>query len=259
MRLLRLCLAVALLAATAATASAAPASAAASTTPELAIMSLVNEARVARGLVPLRSDSRLWTLADERAAAMAVAGELSHSVGGSLQGGLQQGGIQWYGFGEVIAYTSGSAGGSAAALFELWASSPPHWTLLTSSTYNYLGVGLAISSSGLSYGSIVLTESRDRTGPRATIVKATVSGDDVRWTWRGSDPALQSHTAGLRDFTVQQRTDRGSWVTVSTNTKATARSATNRAGGHWYGLRVRARDGAGNLGSWSAELRVWVP
>lgn len=257
MRLLRLCLAVALLIATAAT--AAPAGAATSTTPELAIMQLVNEARVARGLVPLRSDSRLWALADERASAMAVAGELSHSVGGSLQGGLQQGGIQWYGFGEVIAYTSGSAGESAAALFELWASSPPHWTLLTSSTYNYLGIGLAQSSSGLSYGSIVLTESRDRTGPSATMVKATVSGDDVRWTWRGSDPALQGHTAGLRDFTVQQRTDRDAWVTVSTATKGTARSAANRARGHWYGLRVRARDLAGNLGPWSAELRVWVP
>jgi hypothetical protein len=105
----------------------------------------------------------------------------------------------------------------------------------------------------------VLTESKDRTGARATMAKVSVSGDDVRWTWRGTDPALQSHTAGLRDFAVQQRTDRGGWVTVSTATTSTARSAVNRAPGHWYGLRVRARDRAGNVGPWSPELRVWVP
>lgn len=254
MKLLRLGLALSLLAATSASASAATA-----TTPERQIMAMVNQARAARGLWPLRSDYRLWVLADERAAAMAASGVLSHSVGGSLQNGLHQRGVQWYGYGEVIAYASGPASAAAAALFELWASSPPHWTLLTSTSSNYLGIGLADSTSGLTYGSIVLTESNDRTGGRATMVKATVSGDDVRWTWRGSDPLLQTHTAGLRDFTVQQRTDRGSWVTVSTGTTSTARSALNRARGHWYGLRVRARDRAGNVGPWSAELRVRVP
>ena len=128
-----------------------------------------------------------------------------------------------------------------------------------SDSFNYLGIGLANSTSGVTYGSIVLTESRDRTGARVAMLDATVSGDDVRWTWGGSDPALQKHTAGLRDFAVQQRTDRGSWVTTINSTTGTARSAVNRAPGHWYGLRVRARDRAGNVGPWSAELRVWVP
>jgi hypothetical protein len=131
--------------------------------------------------------------------------------------------------------------------------------LLTSTRFNYLGIGLAVSPSGLTFGSIVLTESSDRTGARATINGAGVSGDDVRWSWRGSDVRLQTHTAGLRDFAVQQRTDNGPWVTVSTGTTSTARTAVNRAHGHWYGLRVRARDRAGNVGPWSAERRVWVP
>ncbi|MGZ8528381.1 MAG: CAP domain-containing protein [Candidatus Limnocylindrales bacterium] len=251
MRLLPLGLAVCLFAATSVTPAAATA-----TTAERQLMTLVNSARAARGLVPLRSDHRLWQLADQRSAAMAGAEVLSHSIAGSLGGGLDGRGIHWYGYGEVIAYTSV---GSAVSLFELWRTSLPHWELLTSRSFNYLGVGMARSASGLTYSAIVLTESRDRTGARATVVKATVSGDDIRWTWRGSDPAMQTHTAGLRDFTVQQRTDRGSWVTVSTATNATARSAANRSGGHWYGLRVRARDRAGNLGPWSAELRVWVP
>jgi hypothetical protein len=239
--------------------SAVATSAATMTDPERQIMASVNAARAANGLVPLRSDFRLWTLADERADAMAAADSLSHDVAGSLEDGLRRGGIQWYGYGEVIAYSSASGSAAAAHLFQLWETSPSHWALLTSSRFNYLGVGLSVSSSGRTYGSVVLTESRDQTGARATLARGTVSGDDVRWTWRGSDPLLQTHTAGLRDFAVQQRTDRGSWVTVSTGTTSTARSTINRTRGHWYGLRVRARDLAGNVGPWSPELRVWVP
>lgn len=229
------------------------------TSTERQIMASINEARVSVGLVPLRSDYRLWALADERAATMATADVLSHGASGSLEEGLRRGGIQWFGHGEVIAYSSAAGSAAAAHLIQLWASSPPHWALLTSGRFNYLGIGLSVSSSGRTYGSIVLTESKDRTGARATIVSATIRGDDVRWTWRGSDPLLQTHTAGLRDFVVQQRTDRGGWVTVSTGTTSTARSAINRAHGHWYGLRVRARDRAGNIGPWSPERRVWVP
>lgn len=227
--------------------------------PERQIMSAVNEARAANGLVPLRSDYRLWALADERAAAMASSDVLSHEAAGSLDGGLGSHAIQWYRYGEVIAWSTAKASAAAAHLFDLWRNSPSHWTLLTSSSFNYLGIGLAVSSSGRTYGSIVLTESKDRTGAKATLTGGRVAGDDVRWTWSGSDPILQSHTAGLRDFAVQQRTDRGSWVTVSTGTTSTARTAINRARGHWYGLRVRARDRAGNVGPWSPELRVWVP
>lgn len=235
------------------------ASAATATDAERQIMDSVNRARADQELRPLRSDYRLWVVADDRAASMAGAELLSHSVAGSLSATLSRRGIQWHGHGEVIAWTSASAGSSPAELFRLWATSPSHWTLLTSSSFNYLGIGLARSGSGRTYGSIVLTESKDRTGARATIVSGSVSGNDIRWTWRGSDPPLQTHTAGLRNFVVQQRTDSGPWATVASATTSTARSVSNRSGGHWYGIRVRARDRAGNLGPWSAESRVRVP
>lgn len=254
MKLLRLGLAIALLAAIPGMTRAATA-----TEPERQIMADVNAARAERGLAPLRSDWRLWVLADERAAAMASSDVLSHAVAGSLEGGLERKGIQWYGHGEVIAFSSASGGAGAAHLFDLWASSPSHWALLVSNSFNYLGVGTSRSGSGRTYGAIVLTESKDRTGARATMVSATVSGNDVGWTWRGADPLLQTRTAGLRDFAVQQRTDQGAWVTVSGTTTSTRRTALSRPRGHWYGLRVRARDRAGNIGPWSAELRVWVP
>ena len=226
---------------------------------ERQIMASVNRARAERGLVPLRSDYRLWILADERATAMANAQILSHGVAGSLSATLSGRAIQWHGHGEVIAWTSASRASSPAELFRMWATSPPHWALLTSSSFNYLGVGLAYTSSGLTYGSIVMTESDDRTGARAYMRDASVSGNDVHWTWRGSDPSMQTRTAGFRDFAVQQRVDDGDWVSVTSATTATSRTSANQAGGHWYGLRVRARDRAGNVGPWSDEFRVWVP
>ena len=254
MMLLRLGLAVALLAAIPGVTSAATA-----TAPERQIMVDVNAARAARGLAPLRSDWRLWVLADERATVMASSDVLSHGVAGSLETGLDRKAIQWYRHGEVIAYSSASGSAAATHLFDLWASSPSHWALLVSGSFNYLGIGLARSGSGRTYGSIVLTESNDRTGARATVGSAGLDGNDVRWNWRGADPLLQTHTAGLRDFAVQVRTDQGAWKTVSSATTATGRTAVDRPGGHWYGLRVRARDRAGNVGPWSAERRVWVP
>jgi hypothetical protein len=229
------------------------------TTHELQIMSLVNQARVRAGLVPLRSDERLWNLANERAAIMAATEVLSHTVAGPLGSSLDGHGVQWIRHGEIIAWTSASPASAATALYDLWTESPPHRVLFMSAAFNYLGIGTARSASGRTYGAIVFTEAEDRTGGRALILEATRSGSDVTWSWTGADTPLQSHTTGLRSFAVQQRTDNGPWVTVSAATRSTTRVARDRARGHWYGLRVRVRDQAGNAGPWSAESRVWVP
>jgi hypothetical protein len=230
------------------------------TDPAHRVMGYINEARAARGLVPLRTDSRLWDVAMERAARLASNGILSHDAAGSMREDLSAQGIQWYGYGEDIGYASGRPGIAATSIFRMWAASPTHWALLMSPDYNYIGVGLVYRpSAGVTFGSVVLTESRDRTGARAAVLGAVVSGDDIRWSWRGWDPPLQTHTAGLRDFELQLRMDRGAWVTIASGTAATARSTLDNIRGHRYGLRVRATDRAGNVGSWSRERRVWLP
>jgi uncharacterized protein YkwD len=224
------------------------------------IIARVNQARSERGLVPLRSDGRLLALAGDRASRLASTGILSHEVAGSMPQDLAAQGVDWRGYGEVIGYAPGTPAKAALAIFRMWMASPTHWPLLMSDRYNYLGVGLVYRpGSGVTYASLVLTESSDCTGARAVVAGAVVSGDDIRWSWTGSDPALQTHTTGLRDFTLQLRTDRGTWVTIASGITATSRSTLNRERGHWYGLRVRARDRAGNTGPWSRELRVWLP
>ena len=185
-------LGVAMLAATATQANAATSSA---TDPAHRLMASINQARTARGLVPLRSDPNLWAIAGERAGRLAASGILSHEAAGSLPQDLAARSVRWFGYGEDIGYASGSASEASAAILGMWAASSDHWPLLMSARYNYLGVGLAArSSSGVTFASVVLTESPDRTGAQAAVAGALVSGNDIRWSWRGSDVPLQTHT-----------------------------------------------------------------
>ena len=78
------------------------------------ILDQVNVARVQRGLVRLRIDSRLWDLAGDRASRMAARNVLSHTVAGSLGASIRSRHIGYYGAGETIAYTVGSRSAAAA-------------------------------------------------------------------------------------------------------------------------------------------------
>src|SRR5260221_9770921 len=228
--------------------------------PAHGLMASINEARIARGLVPLRADPRLWAIASERAGRLAASGILSHEAAGSLPGDLAAHGVRWYGYGEDIGYATASPSVAIGAILRMWASSAEHWPLLMSASYNYLGVGLAYASgSGRTFASVVMTESPDRSGARAAFVGAIVTGNDIRWSWRGWDLPLQSRTAGLRDFEIQLRMDRLTWVTIGHAITATSRTTSDRRLGHWYSFRARARDQVGNVGPWSRERRVWLP
>ena len=70
---------------------------------------------------------------------------------------------------------------------------------------------------------------------------------------------LQTHTSGFRDFDVQYRVDSGSWHYARDNTTSTTLTMVDRPSGHTYALRVRGRDRAGNVGSWSAATMVSLP
>jgi uncharacterized protein YkwD len=258
-------LAVATLAACVATAvgpMSHPTVAAASTagSMESQILKLVNAERAKRGLVGLRLYSSLVSLAHDRAAALASTGVLAHPSCLACTVNAR-GDIQWMGVGEVIAYSTWPWGSEAArTVVDGWKGSPPHWTLLMSRDYNYAGFGVAYrSANGATFAAGILSESNDRTRPSAKSGSASLSGTTVSWTWSGADPKLQTHTTGVRSFDVQYRVDGGAWKTIQRATSARSLSLSDRAGGHWYGMRVRARDGQGNLSSYTAEKRVWVP
>jgi hypothetical protein len=241
---------------------AAPTSAATSATEaEAMIISWINRDRDAAGLAPLRSDGDLATIAGIRAKRMASNNVLNHSIGGNLTTQLNYYDVAWYRYGEAVAFTTQAWTVDAAkSLYSQWKGSAPHRALLMSKSYNYIGLGLAYRSTGKrTFGSAVLSESPDHTRAYARITRTARSGDDIRWDWTGYDPQLQTHTAGLRDFDVQYRIGSGSWTTVRNDTTSRSMSLSNRTGGRYYGIRVRATDRRGNVGPWTSESRIWVP
>jgi len=255
-------LGAALIAALAVTAFAAPASAATSaSTAEAMIIGWVNTARTNAGLVPFRRDADLAYIAGVRASRMASANTMSHTVGGNLSNQLAYRDVQWYAYGETIGWSSATWTVEAArSIFNGWMNSAPHRALLMSTRFNYIGLGLAYrSSNARTFGSAVMTESRDHTSAIARMTGAQRSGDDLRWTWSGYDPRLQTHMAGLRDFDVQYRIGSGTWRTIRDNTTATSILLRDRVHGRSYAIRVRATDRRGNVGRWTAESRIWVP
>ena len=58
---------------------------------------------------------------------------------------------------------------------------------------------------------------------------------------------------------VQRRRNDGPWTTIKSGTTLRSLSLSSRAHGHYYGLRVRARDNLGYISYYSAEMRIWVP
>jgi uncharacterized protein YkwD len=240
-------------------ANPSPAAAGTAETMEATILNLVNAERTKRGLVPLRLHPALVDLAGDRAASMAKTADFSHPS--CLSCLIDSRGIQNWGAGEIIAWTGWPWGAEAArSLFDAWKGSSLHWGILMSSDYNYIGFGVAYRSANKrTYAAGILTESKDRTAPWSKMDKGSRSGTKVTWTWSGSDVGLQTHTAGLKNFDVQYRVGKGKWKTIRSATTATSLSLGSRAHGHWYSLRVRARDNAGNVAAYSHEKRVWVP
>jgi hypothetical protein len=229
---------------------------------QAALLKSVNASRAELGLRPLRPDSKLGSLAVRRARWMAQRGELSHETfGGSIDTAVKTTGIPWLSAGENVAWASGVAGAAAAqTLFDAWRASPSHWAAITSDTFNYVGVGVALTSSGAeTYAALVFVETLDRTAPVARLKPDGVSGRTVTWIWTATDPLLQTHSSRVCNFDVGYRVDSGAWRDLKSRTTTTVLTLTNRTSGRTYTLRVRARDCAGNVSAWKVARAVKVP
>jgi len=223
---------------------------------ERSVLTLTNRRRTSAGLVGLRWDSRLAELARDRAAYMARTGEFSHTQanGTDVFDMIVSAGIKWYGAGEIIAWNTAAAlDYSAAFAVQGWMGSPTHRSIVMSSGYNYVGFGLAISSSGKRYWAGVYLKGPDRTGAWAkmvTVVKTNLDRTYLRISlrWAGNDTRLQVLTSGFRYFQVQRRRNGGYWYDYGTMTSTHMARKWYR--NSTYELRVRSRDKAGNWGAW---------
>lgn len=225
---------------------------------ETSLGSRVNEQRVAQGLVSLQLDPDAMTIARKRAETTAAMDVLSHRNpdGSDVFDAIAAAEIPWFGAGEVLVWNSYAAETeSTSQAVAAWLGSPAHRSILLSADYNYFGFGAAVSpTTGNRYYAGVLLKRTDRTGAWAEagsvsrrVLDAARAQVTVRWT--GGDPRLQILTAGLRDYEVQRRVVGGAWRSLGIRTGTSVTETLPRA--RTYEYRIRARDKAGNRGSWS--------
>jgi uncharacterized protein YkwD len=229
---------------------------------ESAMVSALNADRAAKGLVPVRVDARLMAIARARSNDMVANGYFSHTQpdGRNVFDILTAQHVTWLNAGEIIAKNNYPMDVTVSTANRQWLDSPGHYAIITSTDLNYVGVGLAIDpATGTKLWTGVFIKGPDRTGARATAytprvtVGSTSGTRTMRWSWTGADVRLQVLTSGLRSYAVQRRVGSGSWTTVYSSTTLKAASFTLRVG-HRYEFRVRARDRAGNVGTWVTKV-----
>ena len=129
----------------------------------------INASRTAAGLTPVAEDSRLTSLAQQRAAQMAASGTLQHTpnLGGAV--------------GSAVPGFSGAAenvgvSGSASNVHVLFVRSPSHHTNMLGN-YNLAGVGAARGADGRVYVTQVFA--RIGGGPGAAVSRAGTGNRSV--------------------------------------------------------------------------------
>lgn len=229
---------------------------------ESEVLRQVNAYRASLGLVSLRLDTRIRSIARYRSNDMVAHDYFGHvnSDGRMAWDIVDDAGIAWYRVGEIIASNNWpTLRDSAAAAIRGWKASPTHDAIMKSPEYNYVGVGLATTGDGWRYWTAVFLRGPDRTPAVGRMGNTTLTGSGSTRTatirWSGSDPRLQVLTAGLASHDVSWRVNGGTWTSLASRTTATALKR-NVTGGSRYEIRIRSRDRAGNLGAWSAAITV---
>jgi len=171
---------------------------------ERAALTLVNRQRANVGLVAVRHDSRLASIARARADYMARTGLFSHAQadGTSVFDLIADSGISWFGAGEIIAWnTAEELGGSAAFAVQGWMNSSGHRVIVLSTGYNYAAFGLAISpTTGKRYWAGVFLKGPDRTAAWSKV--GTVTKKQVEDIAKLKMPDLNCESADAAYKTV---------------------------------------------------------
>ncbi len=202
----------------------------------------------------------LNAVAQARAERLAASAEFSHAAAGpEILSDVQSTGIEPYRAGEALGWSAvPQTPGALDAIRRMWLASPPHRAILLTAADNYIGVGVAIRGSR-TFATIVVAETRDRTRPAVRLDAPSRDGTSVKFTWTATDPLLQTRTAGVRSVMVQLRVDAGPWQVLRAACTGSSIVLADRAPGHTYSLRVRARDRVGNLSGWTAVQSILVP
>ncbi len=126
---------------------------------ESAIVAGVNNERIAAGLAPLQVDGALVSVARERSNDMASQDYFSHTSpsGQTAFSLLDAYGIPYMWAGENLARNNYPDDQSVAIAMREWMASQGHRDNMLNAHYTSIGVGVAISASGIKYFTVVFT------------------------------------------------------------------------------------------------------
>ena len=224
------------------------------------LVTLANSKRSHVGLVSLRMDPTLMSIARDRARVMAANDVMSHTEpdGTKVWDRMNAARITWYAGGEIIAWNHYPLKYSPAEAIAAWWASPGHHAIMVSTGYNYFGFGAAASADGKLYYAGVYAKMPDHTAPRARFTRVSSYVVDARHRrvtiyWGGADVRLQTLTAGLYRFQVQFRQVNHPWQRWTTTTGH--KKSITLVRGARYEFRIHAVDARGN---WSPLQTIGV-
>jgi len=120
---------------------------------EAAVVAGINAQRAAAGLPPLQLDPDLVMVARERSSDMAQRGYFSHvsPTGETFSSLMQSQGVPCSWCGENIAYNNFGDDQTVAVVLSAWMASPGHRDNILRSSFDRVGVGVALGGSGAKY------------------------------------------------------------------------------------------------------------
>jgi uncharacterized protein YkwD len=104
---------------------------------ESSLLAVMNQVRIARGLLPLRADARLEVAARGHSRTMLRTGSFSH---GAFSTRIRRVGVRAPRVGENLAWSAGALA-AARTIVQLWLASPAHRANLLRPGYRIVGVG----------------------------------------------------------------------------------------------------------------------
>lgn len=124
---------------------------------ESQLLQIANQARTSRGLPPVQLDDRLTAIARSRSIDMVARNYFSHQNpdGKYFEDYLAEAGIGFQKAGEILAQNNYDEGQTAAVAIDGFLNSPPHRDILLDGEYTRVGVGHAVSASGMHYFTMI--------------------------------------------------------------------------------------------------------
>lgn len=124
---------------------------------ESQLLQIANQARSSRGLAPAQIDDRLTAIARSRSNDMVARNYFSHQNpdGKYFEDYLAEAGIGFQKAGEILAQNNYDEGRTAATAIDGFLNSPSHRDILLDAGYTRVGVGHAVSPSGMHYFTMI--------------------------------------------------------------------------------------------------------